>query len=82
MITTPGKVIQVDSLKEILNIPQTESDQLMTLAEIVREHILKVLHKSNWKIQRPKGAAEVLGLKATTLRDRIKKRNIKRPIAE
>jgi formate hydrogenlyase transcriptional activator len=44
-----------------------------------REHILKVLQKTRWKIDGEGGAASILGLHPSTLRFRIKKLDIKRP---
>ncbi|QSE97758.1 sigma 54-interacting transcriptional regulator [Fulvivirga lutea] len=53
-------------------------DKFETLEKFERNYILKVLHHTNWKISGPGGAAEVLGLKPTTLESRIKKLNISR----
>jgi transcriptional regulator with GAF, ATPase, and Fis domain len=44
-----------------------------------REHILKVLQKTRWKIEGEGAAAFILGLHPNTLRSRIKKLGIKRP---
>jgi transcriptional regulator with GAF, ATPase, and Fis domain len=49
-----------------------------TLEEIEREHIRGVLERRNWKIEGPTGAAEVLGLNASTLRSRMQKLGIRR----
>jgi len=49
-----------------------------TLAELEREHILKTLKSTNWKVSGNQGAARVLGLKPTTLEARMKKLGIKR----
>ncbi len=54
-------------------------DELKTLEVIESDHIKKVLKKSNWKIRGRNGAAEILGLKPTTLEARIKKLKINRP---
>jgi transcriptional regulator with GAF, ATPase, and Fis domain len=43
-----------------------------------RENLLVVLEKSRWKIKGPGGAAELLGIKPTTLLSRIKKLGLKR----
>ncbi len=42
-----------------------------------RRNILAALKKSNWKIYGPGGAAQLLGIKSTTLSSRIKKMEIK-----
>lgn len=49
----------------------------MKLDDIERDHILKVLNKTNWRIAGKGGAAELLGLKRTTLQSRMKKLGIK-----
>jgi predicted ATPase/transcriptional regulator with GAF, ATPase, and Fis domain len=49
------------------------------LNEVEREHILATLERTGWKVSGPRGAAALLGLKATTLESRMKKLGIKRP---
>jgi formate hydrogenlyase transcriptional activator len=49
------------------------------LEEVEREHVLNVLEKSGWRIRGGNGAAEKLGLKATTLEARMAKLGIRRP---
>jgi formate hydrogenlyase transcriptional activator len=44
-----------------------------------RENLLAVLKKSGWKIKGVNGAAELLGVKPTTLLSRMKKKGLKRP---
>src|ERR1700677_5021404 len=44
-----------------------------------RENVLVVLQKADWKIKGPNGAAELLGVKPTTLLSRMKKMDLKRP---
>ena len=53
--------------------------KLRKLADFERDYILEVLERARWKIEGPKGAAEVLGFKPSGLRARMKKLNIKRP---
>jgi PAS domain S-box-containing protein len=50
-----------------------------SLEELERQHILKVLEQSAWKISGPKGAAEILKIHPNTLRDRIRKLGLSRP---
>ena len=49
------------------------------LEEMERKHILKVMLASGWKIEGLQGAALLLGLPPSTLRDKMKKLNIERP---
>src|SRR5262245_30613226 len=51
----------------------------MTLAEIQRRHIQQILANSRWRIEGKGGAAQVLGLKPSTLRSRMSKLGIARP---
>src|SRR6266403_1934620 len=44
-----------------------------------RENLIVVLQKTDWKIKGADGAAELLGVKPTTLLSRIKKMGLKRP---
>ncbi|HMD55481.1 MAG TPA: sigma 54-interacting transcriptional regulator, partial [Phycisphaerae bacterium] len=44
-----------------------------------RENLLVILKKTGWKIKGADGAAELLGVKPTTLLSRIKKMGLKRP---
>ncbi len=50
-----------------------------SLEQVEREHILRVLERSGWRVSGPKGAARILGLKPTTLESRMKKLGIERP---
>jgi transcriptional regulator with GAF, ATPase, and Fis domain len=45
-----------------------------------RENLLAILQKTRWKIKGVDGAAELLGVKATTLVARMKKMGFKRPL--
>jgi transcriptional regulator with GAF, ATPase, and Fis domain len=44
-----------------------------------RENLVAVLEKAGWKIKGPDGAAELIGLKPTTLLSRMKKMGLTRP---
>ncbi|MDO6595371.1 PAS domain S-box protein [Oceanihabitans sp. 2_MG-2023] len=77
------------STKDTLVIPGFESstqkvksihDKDLTLNSVQRNHILQVLEQCNWKISGKNGASEILGLKASTLRDRMTKLNISKSI--
>jgi PAS domain S-box-containing protein len=51
----------------------------MTLDEGMREQILRVLQNTGWRIRGAGGAAEILGIKPTTLESRMAKLGITRP---
>ena len=57
--------------------------EILTYAEIrrrERENLFVVLQKTGWKIKGVDGAADLLGLKPTTLISRIEKMGLKRPL--
>ena len=49
------------------------------LTEVEAEHLRAVLHSTRWRIRGAGGAAEIIGLKPTTLEARMKKLGIHRP---
>jgi PAS domain S-box-containing protein len=51
----------------------------VTLDTVQRNHILQVLEESKWKISGPEGAASMLDLKPSTLRDKMNKLGIVKP---
>jgi formate hydrogenlyase transcriptional activator len=51
-----------------------------TLEEAERQHILRALRQTEWRIAGPRGAAALLGMKRTTLQARMRKLDIRRPI--
>jgi formate hydrogenlyase transcriptional activator len=55
------------------------TDELQTLVDVQRTHILRMLQHTGWRIEGPTGAAKVLGLCASTLRTRMRKLGIHRP---
>jgi formate hydrogenlyase transcriptional activator len=58
----------------------TSASFLPTLAEADRQHILRALRQTEWRIAGPKGAAALLGMKRTTLQARMRKLGIRRPV--
>jgi formate hydrogenlyase transcriptional activator len=50
-----------------------------TLEQVERDHIVRVLEQTNWKVSGQDGAAEILGLNRSTLRARIRKLGIRQP---
>jgi formate hydrogenlyase transcriptional activator len=56
------------------------SASISTLEQAEREHILRALQQTQWRIGGPKGAAALLDMKRTTLQARMRKLNIRRPV--
>jgi formate hydrogenlyase transcriptional activator len=78
VITSAGPVLRLADPFES-EPPEGKEESLKRLMVVEREHILKVLQKTRWKIDGEGGAASLLGLHPSTLRFRIKKLGIERP---
>jgi formate hydrogenlyase transcriptional activator len=59
---------------------QRRAWQAVTLDEAEQAHIGRTLEQTGWRIEGTGGAAELLGLRPSTLRSRIKKLGIRRPV--
>jgi formate hydrogenlyase transcriptional activator len=90
VLLSPGKELRVP-LSELRN-PQAPhlAEQVApaalsgvpvaTLEEAERQHILRALRQTEWRIAGPRGAASMLGMKRTTLQARMRKLGIRRPV--
>jgi len=58
----------------------TTGPSISTLEEAERQHILRALRQTEWRIAGARGAAHILGMKRTTLQARMRKLGIRRPI--
>jgi formate hydrogenlyase transcriptional activator len=58
----------------------TSTSPISTLEESERQHILRALKQTQWRIAGPKGAAVLLDIKRTTLQARMRKLGIRRPV--
>jgi len=83
LITSPGKQLMLDlpqgGAETAATLLQPDEDQLRTdaeMRELEKENLARALRESRGKIYGPDGAAELLGLKPTTLISRIKKLGI------
>jgi len=70
------KLRLMDELKNSDNNQELKTTQ-KTLEEVERDHIVRVLEQTNWKVGGNNGAAEILGLNRSTLRARIRKLGIR-----
>jgi len=75
VISSSGpKLRLVDELKKPnRDVSRTER----TLEDVEREHILRVLEQTQWKVSGKNSAAEILGLNRSTLRARMRKLDIR-----
>jgi formate hydrogenlyase transcriptional activator len=53
---------------------------ISTLEDAERQHILRALRQTEWRVAGAKGAAVILGMKRTTLQARMRKLGIRRPV--
>ncbi len=89
VILSPGKVLRLDLSMPAIEVdheaaPQRpdQGDEVLTekdMREFQVANTLRALKQSNWKVSGKGGAAELLGVKATTLADRIRAYGIKKP---
>ncbi|WP_035056948.1 sigma-54-dependent Fis family transcriptional regulator [Desulfuromonas sp. TF] len=79
VITSQGATLQVLDRFEIFHKSVEDSEQeVKVLADLERDHILQVLHKTNWRVDGKSGAALLLGLNPSTLRARMRKYGLRR----
>jgi len=78
VILTKGDVLEMPPLPSRMMI----KNEPVTLKESEREHILKALERSNWVVGGACGAAARLGLKRTTLIDRMRKHGLSREMVQ
>lgn len=78
MIISSGtlKISLPESMPEISKCKEAEP---FAMKELERSHILKILENTRWRISGKNGAAEILGMKRTTLNSKMKALNIRRP---
>ncbi len=88
----PGNVRELRNLVEramilnngatlVVEVPDSSAgiaSSQMSIEDMERRHINSVLEKTGWRIRGKNGAAEILGLKPTTLNSRMKKLGIRR----
>ena len=89
VILSPGNTLRLD-----LSLPGREFEEDVAVSEVPRNddvlsememrdfqkaNTVKALEQAHWKVSGPGGAAELLGVRPTTLADRIRTYKIKRP---
>jgi formate hydrogenlyase transcriptional activator len=77
MITSQGSVLR---LAEKIDGGKAHADNIdsLSISDVEREHILKVMAKTGWRIEGDKGAAALLDMNPSTLRSRMQKLGISR----
>jgi PAS domain S-box-containing protein len=90
VILSTGKVLRLDlsmrglkiDIEDVIDSSPGNDDVLneKEMQEFQKNNIAKALKQANWKVSGTGGAAELLGVRPTTLADRIRTLNIKRPL--
>ncbi len=78
IVLSKGSTLHIED-QFIDNIESQDNADLMRLENIERNHIIKILEKTNWKVHGDKGAASILDINPSTLRARMRKLGIERP---
>jgi formate hydrogenlyase transcriptional activator len=67
-------------LMDTLDTPQKHlTTNPKTLETVERDHIIRILEETRWKVSGKNSAAEILGLNSSTLRARMRKLGIRKP---
>jgi formate hydrogenlyase transcriptional activator len=81
VILSSGSLLEISPLVPYQDKkPPSLTEKPKTLESLEKEHILRTLQETGWVISGPKGAAAVLGLNPNTLRSRMLKLKISRPV--
>jgi transcriptional regulator with GAF, ATPase, and Fis domain len=82
VIRSPSRILQLPKgfdAEKNPSVSRKSRDEFVSLEALEKQHILKVLDATGWRISGPKGASKILGLNASTLRFRMKKLGIRKP---
>ena len=85
VITSPGPILALpgdfrqNNTVSASNETPAGDEPFLPLEEAERRHILKALKSVSWRISGPTGAAKLLNMNPSTLRNRMKKHGLKRP---
>ncbi len=80
MIISPGSVLHLADKLETSEPEIGSTSKSNSLLEIEHAHILQVLEQARWKIEGKNGAAEMLEINPSTLRTRMRKLGIQKPV--
>ncbi len=78
LVISKGTSLEVGDWSLTAKDTDSKQSPATTMQEIEKQHIYKTLKKTHWRVSGVGGAAQILGLKPTTLEARMKKLGIKR----
>ncbi len=76
IILKPGKTVTRQDILSVLNPPLEHESGNLSMLDIERAHLQKVLRKTSGKVSGSNGAAHMLGMKRSTLQYKMKKLGI------
>jgi transcriptional regulator with GAF, ATPase, and Fis domain len=92
VILSPGNVLRLDLSMPTVSVSRNttpesvplsrQSEEILTEKEMrdyQKNNLLKALKQTNWRVSGPSGAAELLGVRPTTLADRIRTLGLRKP---
>ena len=79
MITSKGTTLKIEESMLVQINGNNNKTPKKSLEDIEREYITKVLKECQWRIEGSRGAANILQVNPSTLRNRMNKLNISRP---
>ncbi len=73
-------IISSDTQSKLVNGSNKviKEDEILSMEQMERHHIIKILNQCNWRISGDKGAARLLDMHPNTLRNRMLKLNIEK----
>jgi DNA-binding NtrC family response regulator len=80
MITTRGATLRLMETLAMPQAPPVDITRRKTLEEVEIDYIVQTLEATRWRIEGQDGAAAILGLNPSTLRGRMQKHGIYRPL--
>jgi len=78
VILSPKNSLHIPELKVVANNHNPELERILSLTDMEKSHIIKVLKITDWKISGDQGAAVILEMHPNTLRSRMSKLGIRR----
>ena len=76
MVFSSGNELRIDTIRELQPEESSALTDVRTLEEVERDYIIQILRRCGGRIAGKNGAAELLGLKRTTLISRMEKLKI------
>jgi formate hydrogenlyase transcriptional activator len=82
VVSSPNHKLKIDISSRGMPVSGLHIPSNASMDHIEREHIIKVLQDTKWRINGERGAAEILAMHPNTLRNRMKKLHITRKTNE